>query len=327
LGYEIDFLPVGDGERSGEAIVFRCGNLSGPRNEQQIVIIDGGTKESGTELVKHIREYYNTNVADLVVSTHPDADHSAGLLAILENLKVGQLLMHLPWKHSDECRCLFKNGRITEGSLKKTLQASLQNAYDLEQIAREQGVPIIEPFSDSGRIRRDLIVLSPSKSFYELQIANFRATPEPKPEVSFLQRAKTTVVEAGKKIIETLGFETLKDPEDNETSAENNSSVILLWNYNNGEEFFLFCGDAGALALRKAIAVADTHGIDFRLVKFIQLPHHGSKHNVGPVLLDKIVGPKLQEETKVKTAYVSVAKEDQKHPSRKVANAFRRRGA
>jgi hypothetical protein len=54
MGYEIDFLPVGEGEKSGDAIALRFGNLFGNRNEKTVVVIDGGFKETGEKLVKHI---------------------------------------------------------------------------------------------------------------------------------------------------------------------------------------------------------------------------------------------------------------------------------
>ena len=54
MGYEIDFLSVGDGERSGDAIAFRIGNLSGPREQQFVGIVDGGFTDSGQALVNHV---------------------------------------------------------------------------------------------------------------------------------------------------------------------------------------------------------------------------------------------------------------------------------
>ena len=88
--------------------------------------------------------------------------------------------------------------------------------------------------------------------------------------------------------------------------------------------------DAGIEAINQAISKAMTLGIDLKTAIFIQVPHHGSKHNVGPSTLDSILGlksPELKEEY-MKTAFASVPKEgDPKHPSKKVANAFKRRGA
>jgi len=47
MAWEVDFLAVGEGEKSGDAIALRWGNLSGPRTEQTIFVIDGGTQDSG----------------------------------------------------------------------------------------------------------------------------------------------------------------------------------------------------------------------------------------------------------------------------------------
>ncbi len=48
-GYEIDFLPVGNGDRSGDAIAMRYGTP----NNYKVIVYDGGTKESGKALVDH----------------------------------------------------------------------------------------------------------------------------------------------------------------------------------------------------------------------------------------------------------------------------------
>ena len=51
MEYEIDFLSVGNGEKSGDAIAIRCGNiLDGNSSEQRIIVIDGGYKETGEVL-------------------------------------------------------------------------------------------------------------------------------------------------------------------------------------------------------------------------------------------------------------------------------------
>jgi beta-lactamase superfamily II metal-dependent hydrolase len=77
-GYEIDFLPVGSGERSGDAICVRYGTPG----YYKVMVYDGGTKESGEALVKHIREHYGTHHVDYVVCSHPDADHAFGLSVV-----------------------------------------------------------------------------------------------------------------------------------------------------------------------------------------------------------------------------------------------------
>jgi len=97
MGYEIDYIPVGEGAKSGDAIALRYGNLHGPRSEQTVVVIDGGTLESGDALVEHVIGRYGTNVVDIAFLTHPDGDHAHGMRRVLERLQVNQLSMHLPW--------------------------------------------------------------------------------------------------------------------------------------------------------------------------------------------------------------------------------------
>ncbi len=76
MGYEIDFLAVGDGEKSGDAIAIRYGNLFGGREEQTVVVIDGGDRHSGDILVQHIATHFQTDRVDIAILTHPDSDHA-----------------------------------------------------------------------------------------------------------------------------------------------------------------------------------------------------------------------------------------------------------
>jgi len=139
--------------------------------------------------------------------------------------------------------------------------------------------------------------------------------------MGILQRA----AEVGRRLAEGFDVETLTD--EGETSAENNSSAIVLVQLAPGN-FALFTGDAGTPALTAAANALAAVGFDFNTIRFIQVPHHGSQRNVGPTILNCFVGPRLSGEATTKTAFVSAAKDsDPKHPSKKVMNAFRRRGA
>jgi beta-lactamase superfamily II metal-dependent hydrolase len=323
MGYEIDFLPVGDGEKSGDAITLRWGNLSGPRNEQIVVVIDGGFSNSGETVVNHIRSYYQTDLVDLVVSTHPDTDHTAGLQTVLEQLKVGTLWMHLPWNHTREIADMFRDGRVTDMSIRESIRESLEAACALEKLARSKGIPVVEPFVGLADKTGRVIVVGPTEDYYVGLLPNFRGTPEPK-QASLAEKALFGIKEAIRILAERFDWETLDDS--GETSAENNSSTILL--VNPGDTYWLLTGDAGIPALTEAVNCLDAAAFDFSKVNFIQVPHHGSQRNIGPTLLNKLIGPKLQQEQKIKTAFVSCSKEGApKHPAKKVTNAFRRRGA
>ena len=59
---EVDFLPVGEGTKAGDAIVLRYGNLNGSREDYSVVIIDAGYSETGQKIVEHIKNVYKTNI-------------------------------------------------------------------------------------------------------------------------------------------------------------------------------------------------------------------------------------------------------------------------
>ncbi len=329
MGYEIDFLAVGDKQKSGDAIVLRYGDLQGGREDQTVVVVDGGFKDSGKSLVEFIRSTYNTDRVDVVVLTHPDADHASGLTVVLEELQVDQLWMHQPWDHTDDIARMFHDGRVTDNSVREKLQRSLENARELERLAKTMGIPIVEPFAGLTAPRGGLVVLGPTIDFYEDLLPHFRSTPEPVREDARLLEA---LLRKGRDVIqrvaEAWNVETLDDTSD--TSAENQTSVVLLLNHGD-EHHALLTGDAGIEAISAAMDYYDENfsGPPKGAFKFVQVPHHGSKRNVGPTILDRVLGKKLASsgDDDRGTAFVSVAKEGApKHPAKKVTNAFRRRG-
>lgn len=324
MGYEIDFLAVGE-EQSGDAIALRFGNLHGSRGEQNVVVIDGGFADTGKALVQHLRTYYGTDHVNLVVSTHPDSDHAGGLEEVLQACTVDQLWMHLPWNHTDDIARMFKDGRVTDASVRKDLRKSLENARTLERVAQSRGIPIVEPFAGVQDSSGSLIVLGPTVEFYESLLPGFRGTPEPKYGSPGLFTRMARGVEAvAKKIAEHWNIETLDDT--GETSAENDSSAILALEL--GERWLMFTGDAGIPALTAVADLFDSQGLNFSRLNFMQIPHHGSRRNVGPTILNRLLGAKRAEDRKLRTAFVSVSKNGApKHPAKKVTNAFRRRGA
>lgn len=325
MGYEIDFLPVGDGEKSGDAIALRFGELYGPRNGQVVIIIDGGFADTGKELVQHVEKYYDTNIVDLVVSTHPDADHANGLLRVIDMMEVKCLLMHQPWNHTDEIAQMFRDGRVTDTSISARLRNSLEAARNLETEANRRDIKIVEPFAGASFCNDMIRVVGPAQSYYESLLPHFRGTPEPGSTALRSQLMLARTMEKVKSVTESWGFETLDDT--GETSAENNSSAVLQITPESGHSF-LFTADAGIPALTNVADFLDRRGFDYSTLKLFQVPHHGSKRNVGPAILDRIIGPRqAKDSSKRLTAYISAAKDAPKHPSKKVTNALLRRGA
>ena len=65
-------------------------------------------------MVQHIRDFYKTENVAAAISTHPDNDHASGLETVLNELKVANLVMHLPWNHTQDTSHLFEDDRVTD---------------------------------------------------------------------------------------------------------------------------------------------------------------------------------------------------------------------
>lgn len=323
MAFQLDVLTVGDKSRSGDAMALRFGDLA--NNQQSVVIIDGGFTASGEALVEHVRTHYGTSNVDLVVSTHPDADHSSGLAVVMEKMTVGRLWMHRPWNHTQDIAKMFTDGRVSDMSVAEGIRKSLDDVRHLERLASKKGVSIEEPFA--GKVIGDgtynFTVLSPTIEFYEDLLLDFRCTPKAK-EQSALEMVMKLIAEQAKKVAEKFDIETLREPKG--THAENESSVVML--FEGGGKRVLFTADAGPKALFLALGALATYQIDVDSLTHIQVPHHGSRRNVGPTLLNSLLGPKLSLDARKRIAFVSACPDGApKHPSAQVLNAYRRRGA
>ena len=317
---EVDFLPVGAGEHSGDAIAVRWKE----NGEIKILVYDGGTDQYGKALVAHVREHFGTNVVDFVVNSHPDNDHAGGLAFVLTEMEVRELWLHRPWTRSAEIRRYFHDGRITDESLARRLQQKMSAAYELEQIATELNIPIREPFA--GEKIGIFDVLSPGEDRYVHElIPEFEKSPELKEAKSFIDAA-TSVIKAAASFVADLWNEEYL-PESVATSAENESSAILYATTPFGG--YLLTGDAGIQSLRAAADYATARGIDvLGDLHFAQIPHHGGRNNVSTDTLNLLMGLPGgdRDAPTTKHAFVSAAALAPKHPKRVVTNAFARRG-
>lgn len=305
MGYEIDYIPVGNGESSGDAILLRFGNLTSNPEAQNVILIDGGYKPTGIEIIKHINQYYHTNHIDIVISTHPDRDHASGLSEVLENCDVGILLMHRPWAHEQAISLHKAFGRITSNNYGSHLEKSLTHAKTLEEIAIRKGIAIIEPFSGTNfipLISGKAKILGPSIEYYEALLPQFFSQPLTKSvdEIKYEEDAPDK--------------DLLNDDNSDTTSVLNLTSTIMYFEIDGSK--FLFTGDAGKGSLLQAIKHAQTNNLTLNDLNLLDVPHHGSKRNLNSNILKYI---------KAKFAFIS-APGTIKHPAKKVTNALIKNG-
>ena len=318
--FEIDFLDV-EAKKSGDAIPIRY-FLNGTT---RIHVTDGGYQDTGEKLIEHINKYYDSpSYIDAVVVTHPDGDHAGGLRKLFDVYEIGELWMLRPWLYASELIDRFSKFTSVD-NLSKRLKELYPNVATLEDLAVEQGVPIYEPFQ--GAFIGDFNVMAPTKSLYLDLIVESEKTPEAtKAEQLSLARAAGLVVEKVVSFIRAVwGQETF--PAD-DTSAENNMSVIQYANLCGVR--ILLTGDAGRVALEEAADFAPYIGLTLPGIDRIQVPHHGSRHNVSTEILDRWLGPRLRSQPEGGasnfTAIVSASKIDEDHPRKTVIRAFIHRG-
>lgn len=299
--HEIDFLKVGAEEKSGDAIALRFPY----QGRWVVVVIDGGFVDVGEELVEHVRRWYDTTHVDLVISTHPDGDHINGLTPVLEGLDVDELFIHLPRQHRSDVS-----------------DWGAEAVDDLVRVARRRGVEVTEPFTGSTRFGGAITVAGPTVEYYESLLDAARLGPVQ--AVAASQGLGAAVGLAmrmlASRAVDFLPTETLTDL--GETTERNNSSVITLLTI--AGQRVLLTGDAGIPALMDAADYLDTlptAGVPFAL---FQAPHHGSRRNVGPTILNRLLGH--QNGVTRGEAIISASDKAPKHPSPKVANALLRRG-
>jgi beta-lactamase superfamily II metal-dependent hydrolase len=330
---EVEFLAVGDGTRPGDAIIVRYGDP----NHYGLMVVDGGTDNCGESLVAHLKKHFGQFVAlEHVVLTHSDADHASGLREVLREIPAAHLWLHIPWLLSEYAIPLFRHKGWTKDSLAAAIKKEYDIVAEIVDMAIAQGSLLHYPFQ--GEQIGPFVVLSPSWAQYLYRLPQFDKTPEPdqalletaglwigkpssNPLLAILEKPAAKVQNW---IPESWANERLRDG--GVTSASNESSVVLYANI-TPQRRILLTGDAGPRALSWAAAYARVSGYPLQSFSFVQVPHHGSRRNVGPSILNELVGPIQPEGTQRFTAFVSAPKDDDTHPRKIVLNAFMRRGA
>ncbi len=170
MAYQIDFIPVGDNSKSGDAIALRY-EMNG---RIYVHVVDGGTKESGDTLCDHLLYRYNTTRIDFLILTHGDDDHSSGLRRVLERMAVGAIVMNRPWLYAAEALHLFA-ADWTVDRLRNAMRQRASILVEVETVAKERGIAIYEAFAGAtfGAFR----ILAPTRERYIELLPHNTRTP------------------------------------------------------------------------------------------------------------------------------------------------------
>jgi competence protein ComEC len=135
---KVHFIDVGQ----GDAILIDL-------NETEI-LIDGGDKSSG--VVAYLNDYVDDEL-EVMVATHPHADHIGGLIAVLETFKVEQI-----WYNGDESTSTTYSDFMTavtaeDAQIHKAIRGNIISAGELE-------FTVLNPYVLGADINNNSIVLS-----------------------------------------------------------------------------------------------------------------------------------------------------------------------
>ena len=316
MNFEVDFLPVGEG--SGDAIVIRYGDEN---PGYYLHVVDGGRTDTAETIVNHINKFYPGYHISHMVLSHADDDHATGLVGVMEKMEVKHLWMNRPWLYASQILEHF-HGNFTLQGLIDDIKERHPYLVELEQLANEKGTVIHEVFQ--GTKIGELTVLAPTRERYINSIPDFGKTPTRyTTDAAQDQRPGffRSMVEAAKKWLEEKwDVETLAE---NTVTSASNESCVVQYGVLNGKGVLL-TADVGPIGLAEA---AEYHAqLGLARPKFVQVPHHGSRHNVTPTVLDAWLGPKQPQGTEIGTAFCSVGSNKDDYPRGQVKNAFMRRG-
>jgi beta-lactamase superfamily II metal-dependent hydrolase len=318
--YEIDFLPVGNG--NGDAICVRHGDET---NGYYLHVIDGGFTDTADTIIEHIEQHYGKNyfINNMVLS-HADNDHAMGLIGVMKRFDVKHLWMNRPWLHAAEI-LPHMHGNYTLQGLIDEIRKKHPYLVELEKMAREKGTVIHDAFQ--GDVIGPFEVLAPSRQRYINLLPDLDKTPTAYRDDALAKAGnflKGLVETAKQWFDENWDIETLSEsPEP--TSASNETSLVLYGTFEADDGRVLLTADAGPGGLNEAADYLARIGLK-KWPNFVQVPHHGSRRNVTPSVLDRLIGPKMSNGLRYGTAFVSVGKDKADYPRGQVQNAFERRG-
>lgn len=287
--YELGFIGIPQASGDADTVCMRFYNEQLQRFA--VGAYDGGIKQYGKALVKHMRQYYFPESpkgvkpqVDFVICSHPDMDHVSGLCELFDHFQVKALYANRPWLYIDEIFDNVADNRYKKKNLEDHLREKNSFLDDLEKCALKVGTKIYNCFK-GVKICDHLEILSPDKDFYLELLIEYDKAPALADNVlrqDVFPVAKNMLHRTTETWTEELLWENVT------TSTENESSIIILGNME--EERFLLTGDAGIYALQHAFNAMKSRGLNPTSINVYQIPHYGGCRNVSPSILNEFVG-------------------------------------
>jgi beta-lactamase superfamily II metal-dependent hydrolase len=286
MGFYIEMISVGEGDSF-------LTTLDDSGGKEAHVLIDGGSGERSKRIIDHINKYASGYI-DIVIGSHLDDDHIGGLADVLENVKVGLLILNTPGTFNRwlQIRNLLKS--FEKVAPLQKIEKSLEAANNLLDVARRRNVSVQQALSGQpwtcGKVR--LEVLNPTRE---------------RLEAAWAEKIIEDITILSKSILQKYIVE--RGEQAPPTSLSNDASIIIELAY-DGIPYGLFTGDAGADVIREV-----TQGKSY---PFLKVPHHGSKTGLDEALVRQL---------SPKTAFIPVGENPHGHPNIETLDFLKKNGS
>lgn len=283
--FTIELLPA----LHGDALWIEYGEPDRPHR----ILIDGGPGSSitRTAIAGLISDRIGTLAEgqhdfELMAVTHIDADHITGMLDLLEKRSIPlrpRDLWFNGWEHLPDDMLGAKQGERLSAAIVRRRMPWNTDFGEAATVVSPDGDPLPVVELPGGMV---LTLLSPTRQ----ALAELRPVWKAEVERAGLVPGQAAEDERAA-APDVLGAEAL-DPEalaeeafEEDDSAANGSSIAFLAEF--GGKSVLLTGDAHAGILADGLRrLARQRGTGTVAVDAIKLPHHGSKYNLSPAVLD-----------------------------------------
>ncbi|WP_417783977.1 ComEC/Rec2 family competence protein [Terasakiella pusilla] len=289
----IEMLPAS----YGDCIWIKYGNPVSPSQ----VLIDAGLASTYKDQLKpRLKELQrDQRKFDLIVATHIDNDHIAGMEKLLKDrdrlgLKMDDFwynaLTHLPKKiYVTEAYSVRTAEKLSSVIEQKDLPPMPWNVSTDQKAVMRDGLFDLPCFTLAGGAR--ITILGPTRdklialrdhweTALEDDISNFKEFFD---EAALEEAISLESYSTNDINIESLAY----TPFNSDTSVPNGSSISLLFEFNG--KSILLAGDAHDETLRESIsALAEKRGKTRLNIDAFKLSHHGSQKNLSKELIELI---------------------------------------
>lgn len=265
----------------GDSIIIETYDIE---KNKYIILIDGGPRQTfKTTLVKELDKYQRI---DLLILTHIDNDHIAGLIQYLSSSHAdkhsfGKLLVNAP--NLLKCNDNGTQISISEGiEFEKIINKKYPNLEIIGKITSEIELKLNLPEGI------DIKILSPNQAALDELIKNWREIDFNKEENTQLSSTELKAKDFDKSFKELAEKKT----SEKKISRDFANASSIAFSIKTIDFHGLFLGDSHSSIVTESIKNKYQNNLPVKF-DYIKISHHGSKYNISNNFLDTIESNKF----------------------------------